>query len=160
MTRTRVAIIGGGNGGGGAAGAAGGGGIGGLTAAVALRQRGFEVSVYEQSPQLGEIGAGVGVAPNAVKAFRALGLEKDLLAIGWTGEFQTMRNGLNGKIISRQSIADSAIKFGAAHLTVHRAEFLDILVRALPESCIHTEARCVSIASLRDGAVARFANGS
>ena len=95
MTRTRVAIF--------------GGGIGGLTAAVALRQRGFEVSVYEQSPQLGEIGAGVGVAPNAVKAFRALGLERDLLAIGWTGEFQTMRNGVNGKIISRRPIADSAI---------------------------------------------------
>jgi salicylate hydroxylase len=36
-----------------------GAGLGGLTAAIALRQRGFDATVYEQSPALGEIGAGV-----------------------------------------------------------------------------------------------------
>jgi salicylate hydroxylase len=137
-----------------------GGGIGGLTAALALKQRGFEVTAYEQSSQLGEIGAGVGIAPNAVKAFRSLGLENELLAIGWTAESQIMRNGQDGRIISRQPIADSTAKFGAPHLTVHRADLLNVLVRALPETCIRTAARCVSVTSDSNGAVARFSDGS
>jgi len=137
-----------------------GGGIGGLAAALALRQRGFEVTVYEQSPELGEIGAGVGLAPNAVKAIRSLELEKELLAIGWTAEYQVMQNGLDGRTMSRQPVAASATKFGAPHLSVHRAELLDIFVRALPEACIRTAARCVSVTADRNGAVARFADGA
>jgi salicylate hydroxylase len=44
-----------------------GAGIGGLTAAAALRQQGgFEVTVYERAAQLGEVGAGLQVAPNAM----------------------------------------------------------------------------------------------
>lgn len=137
-----------------------GGGIGGLSAALALRQRGFEVTVYEQSPELGEIGAGVAMAPNAVKAIRSLGLEKDLRAIGWSAEHQVMRNGLDGRIMSRQPVADSTAKFGAPHLSVHRADLLDIFVRALPESCIRTAARCVSVTPNPNGAVARFSDGA
>ena len=45
-----------------------GAGIGGLTAAIAMHRRDIEVEVYEQSPQIGEIGAGVSLSPNAIKA--------------------------------------------------------------------------------------------
>ena len=71
---TRVAII--------------GGGIGGLTAppAHALRRRRFEVSVYEAQPELKEIGAGVALGPNAMKALRALELEQPVRAIVLLGE--------------------------------------------------------------------------
>src|SRR5437868_5815255 len=55
-----------------------GAGIGGLAAAVALRQRGVEVSVYERSAKLEEVGAGIQVGPNAVKVLRALGLAEEL----------------------------------------------------------------------------------
>jgi 2-polyprenyl-6-methoxyphenol hydroxylase-like FAD-dependent oxidoreductase len=48
-----------------------GGGIGGLTAAAALRRRGIEVEVFEQSAKIGEIGAGVALTPNAMNAYRA-----------------------------------------------------------------------------------------
>ena len=51
-----------------------GGGIGGLAAALALVRRGFEVKVLEQAPQLGEIGAGIQLGPNAFAAFDALGI--------------------------------------------------------------------------------------
>src|ERR1700738_5424939 len=110
-----------------------GGGIGGLSAALALHRRGLEVTVYEQSPNLGEIGAGIGLGPNAVKAFRALGIESDVIAIGSTAEWQIMRNGQDGRIISRQPVAGTTAKFGAPPLTVHRAELLNILVRSLPD---------------------------
>ena len=44
-----------------------GGGIGGLTAAVALLQAGFDVHVYEQAPELTEVGGGINMAPNATR---------------------------------------------------------------------------------------------
>jgi salicylate hydroxylase len=137
-----------------------GGGIGGLSAALAFHRRGMEITVYEQSPSLGEIGAGIGLGPNAVKAFRALGIESDVIAIGSTAEWQIMRNGRDGRIISRQPVAATTAKFGAPHLTVHRAELLDILVGSLPAKCIRTAARCVAVTTNGNIAVARFADGS
>jgi salicylate hydroxylase len=65
-----------------------GAGIGGLTAAVAMHQRNIEVEVYEQSSQINEIGAGVSLSPNAIKAFRALGLNAPITAIGSKRELQ------------------------------------------------------------------------
>ena len=55
-----------------------GAGIGGLAAACALRQRGFEVEVYERAAELGEVGAGMHLGPNAIKVLRALGIEAPL----------------------------------------------------------------------------------
>src|SRR5690348_13480567 len=65
-----------------------GGGIGGLTAARALRQRGFEPIVYEAAPELKEIGAGVALHPNAIKALRSLDLEAAVRAFAWESEYQ------------------------------------------------------------------------
>ena len=51
-----------------------GGGIGGVAAALALARQGYAVKVLEQAPQLGEIGAGIQLGPNAFAAFDALGI--------------------------------------------------------------------------------------
>jgi 2-polyprenyl-6-methoxyphenol hydroxylase-like FAD-dependent oxidoreductase len=51
-----------------------GGGIGGLTAAIALARQGMTVEVYEQAAELKEVGAGVGLWPNAMAAFDQIGL--------------------------------------------------------------------------------------
>ena len=51
-----------------------GGGIGGLAAALALTRRGFRVTVLEQAAEIGEIGAGIQLGPNAFAAFDALGV--------------------------------------------------------------------------------------
>jgi salicylate hydroxylase len=56
-----------------------GAGIGGLAAAVALRQRGIEVALYERASKLEEVGAGLQIGPNGVKVLRALGLEDELM---------------------------------------------------------------------------------
>ena len=69
-----------------------GGGIGGLTAALALRQAGFEVEVYEQAPELTEVGGGINMAPNATRVLRRLRqllngyasmLLRRLVPVGW-----------------------------------------------------------------------------
>ena len=63
-----------------------GGGLGGLTAAIALRQRGFDVTVYEQADQLGEIGAGIQLSPNAMRVLIGLGLDQAFEAIAFEPE--------------------------------------------------------------------------
>lgn len=78
-----------------------GGGIGGLTAAVAMHQRNIEIEVYEQSAQIGEIGAGVSLSPNAVKAYRALGLEAQIASAGFESDNQLVRTWNTGKVVSQ-----------------------------------------------------------
>lgn len=78
-----------------------GGGIGGLTAARALRQRGFEPRVYEAAPELKEIGAGVALGPNAMKALRSLDLEVAVRAVAWESEYQVIRDWRSGRVLTR-----------------------------------------------------------
>ena len=59
-----------------------GGGIGGLTAALSLRQAGFEADIYEQAPALTHIGGGINMGPNAARVLIRLGLGEGLLREG------------------------------------------------------------------------------
>jgi 2-polyprenyl-6-methoxyphenol hydroxylase-like FAD-dependent oxidoreductase len=97
-----------------------GGGIGGLTAAVAMWQRNIEIEIYEQSAQIGEIGAGVALSPNAIKAYRALGLEAPIAAIGFESDHQLVRNWDNGNIISKVWVPPNVITNGRS-MTVIRS---------------------------------------
>jgi 2-polyprenyl-6-methoxyphenol hydroxylase-like FAD-dependent oxidoreductase len=137
-----------------------GGGIGGLTAAVALHRRGIEVEVFEQSAKISEIGAGVALTPNAIKAYRALGLEAAVAAIGFESDYQLVRNWNNGSVISR--VPRKGIytrEFGAPYLTMHRADLIDVLYRSLPERIFRLGARCVEVETGDTSARARFADG-
>ncbi|HXQ51427.1 MAG TPA: FAD-dependent monooxygenase [Stellaceae bacterium] len=147
MARTpRVAII--------------GGGIGGLSAALALERRGIEVDIFEAAPSLGEIGAGLNLSPNALKVFRALDIEAEANAIGFESDFQIIRSWHSGRIISRTLRKGFKERFGAPHLTVHRADLLNVLSRNLRRSRVHLGARCIEVEPLAHGARARFADGS
>ena len=121
MTRTpNVAII--------------GGGIGGIAAALAFHQRGIEAQVYEQSAELKEIGAGLNLSPNAMKALRTLGLENEILDVACPVGQMPVRNYRSGRVIMRQERAGQmAERYGAAFVTIHRADLLDALSHALPE---------------------------
>ena len=137
-----------------------GGGIGGLAAALALEQQHLEVIVCEQSPKLSEIGAGIGLAPNAIKALRALGLEDKINAITWESEFAIVRSWKSGREISRAYQGDYRERFGAPSVTVHRADLLDVLAGALQSTDIRLGQRCVAVEARNGGAAARFADGS
>lgn len=138
-----------------------GAGIGGLTAAVALHQRDIDVEVYEQSPQIAEIGAGVSLSPNAVKAFRALGLDAPITAIGFESDNQLVRAWNSGDVISkvfRKGVYEK--EFGAPYLSAHRADLVDVLRRQVPDRVFHLGERCVGVETSDTGARARFADGA
>jgi salicylate hydroxylase len=137
-----------------------GGGIGGLAAALALERRGAEVIVYEQSPVHSEIGAGLNLTPNAVKAFRALGIEDKIEDIGSGSEFLIIRSWKSGRLISRVRRGDFRKKFGAPNLTVHRADLLDVLRGSLKTTDIRLGMRCIAVEPGAGDAAARFADGS
>ncbi len=136
-----------------------GGGIGGLAAALALERRGTETIVCEQSPTLSEIGAGLNLTPNAVKACRALGVEREVDAVSSKSDFLNIRDWKSGRYISRTRRGEFQKKFGAPNLTVHRADLLEVLAGALKTTQIRFGARCVGVEGGERLAVARFADG-
>ncbi|HEY2201725.1 MAG TPA: FAD-dependent monooxygenase, partial [Solirubrobacteraceae bacterium] len=136
-----------------------GGGIGGLTAARALVLRGLEVHLYESSPELKEIGAGVALGANAMKALRSLDLEAPVRAIGYQSPFQQLRS-WKGRMISRTDPAASAQRYGASACTIHRADLLDVLAESVPADIVTLSARCETVTTDDSGAAARFTDGT
>ena len=135
-----------------------GAGVGGLAAAVALRACGMEVSVHERSAELREIGAGLRLTPNALKALRALGCEEAAMAVGVRLDSSVTRSWRSGRVISVQEL--SATRYGAAALAIHRADMLDLFHQRLPGEILHLNAVCSGVDTDGGTAVARFADGS
>ncbi|WP_410664145.1 FAD-dependent monooxygenase [Amycolatopsis sp. lyj-84] len=107
-----------------------GGGIGGLAAAVAFHRRGWEVEVLERAPEFTEIGAGVSIQPNALRALDAIGLGDRLRDGGLADPVAGVRLA-NGRWLVRNDVDDLRRRFGQ-WVTVHRADLIDLLVEALP----------------------------
>ncbi len=135
-----------------------GGGIGGLFAANALIAHGLRVSVYEQAPELGEIGAGVYLTPNSVRHLERVGLgpatEKWGSRVG-TGSHYFRHDGAP---IAPVQVADSSgwnATFG-----MHRADFVGFLAEALPAGSVHTGHRATGFTQHGDVARVSFANGA
>jgi 2-polyprenyl-6-methoxyphenol hydroxylase-like FAD-dependent oxidoreductase len=107
-----------------------GAGVGGLAAGAALQQRGWDVSVLERAPALEAVGAGLALAPNALKALDVLGL----------GDAVRSRSALqgaagivrpDGRWISRTSADAAQVRYGDPTVVLHRAELVDLLAGAL-----------------------------
>ncbi len=139
-----------------------GGGIGGLAAAAFLHRAGLTATVYEQAGEIREIGAGLVVAPNAVRMIRRLGrigqFQKTAvpLEVGW--EFRRWQDGR--VLFSQRMGAECARLYGEWCYTAHRADLLDTLLAAVPEPGPRLGARCVAVRRVGDGAELSFADGS
>ncbi len=138
-----------------------GGGIGGLATAAFLHRAGLRGTVYEQAPALREVGAGLVVAPNAARLLRGLGVLEQLLGsavrleVGW--EFRRWRD---GTVLSAEDLATACERLYGEHTyTVHRADLLEAIGRAVPPGEVRLGKRCVAI-DVRDGrALLRFEDG-
>jgi salicylate hydroxylase len=138
-----------------------GAGIGGLAAAVALRRRGCEVALYERAAKLEEVGAGVQIGPNAVKVFRALGLEDALRRHAFEPTNLVSLTWDEARLRHREPLkAVASAQYGAPYMTAHRADIHNMLRAAVGDVPLHLSANCVGADTLNDCAVARFADGS
>jgi len=139
-----------------------GAGIGGLTLALALRERGVEAELFEQAPALTEIGAAVALSANATRELERLGLLPGIEAVSTEPSELIFRDGRSGVRIASHPVRQGGRyreRFGAPYFGVHRADLQRVLSGAAGEAGLHLNHRLVSMEP--DGGRMRlvFANG-
>jgi len=126
-----------------------GAGIGGMTAAVTLAQKGFKINVFEQAPELSEVGAGLTVTPNATKGLIYLGLGEAMNKIGMAHDLQGVRHYQTKEIIVPLKRGKHMLeKYGAYQFQVHRADIHDLLIESLEKhspGCVSIDHQLVGI---------------
>jgi 2-polyprenyl-6-methoxyphenol hydroxylase-like FAD-dependent oxidoreductase len=138
-----------------------GGGIGGLAAAAFLHREGLSSTVYEQARRLTEVGAGVVIAPNAVRQLRKLGVLEQFrqravrLYTGW--EFRRWED---GTVLSSENLAAACERLYGEHTyTAHRADLLSVIESQVPKEYIALGHKCVGIDPAGGALRLRFADG-
>jgi FAD-dependent urate hydroxylase len=136
-----------------------GGGLGGLAAAIALRQAGHSVVVYEQAREFRPVGAGISLWPNGVKVLSAMGLGDRVAEMG--GHMERMGYAdWTGSTLTDFSLAPLYRSVGERAWPLARADLQELLVDTIGSDWVRTGARCVSVTSTDDSASALFADGS
>lgn len=135
-----------------------GGGIGGLFTANALIAHGFSVTVCEQAPALGEVGAGVFLTPNSVRHLHRVGLQAAIEKFGARVGSGSHYFRHDGAPIAPVQVADASgwnATFG-----MHRADLVELLANALPDGVVRTGHRAVGFEQDDRKARVVFANGA
>jgi salicylate hydroxylase len=140
-----------------------GGGVGGLSAALALQHFGYRVSLFEQTRELREIGAGVIITPNAMHALNFLNVGERVSKEAGPTEASVARHFRTGEVIKiRASGTDYVERFGATYHQVHRAD----LHAALADAVLQNDPNCVfldhcfkALMQHSDHVAATFTNG-
>ncbi|MER8101451.1 FAD-dependent monooxygenase [Kitasatospora sp. NPDC094016] len=115
-----------------------GGGIGGLSAALALHRRGIPVTVHERAASLEPVGAGLALAPNALRALDRLGVGERLRALASPHPAIGLRHP-SGRWLARTDTATFEACFGETITAVARADVIAALVDALPDGTVRTD---------------------
>ncbi len=112
-----------------------GGGIGGLAAALALVRQGFNVQVFEQAPEIGEIGAGIQLGPNAFHAFDALGVGDKARGRAVYTDYMCMHDAIDETLVGRIETGEAFRKrFGNPYAVIHRADIHGSLLEGAVET--------------------------
>jgi 2-polyprenyl-6-methoxyphenol hydroxylase-like FAD-dependent oxidoreductase len=122
-----------------------GAGIGGLTAAAALARRGWTVTVLEQARSLEPVGAGIALAPNAIRALDAIGLAGDVRAMAALQGDAGLRRP-DGRWLVRTNVDAAGDRLGERTVILHRAQLVDLLRSALPHGALRLATRVTSVA--------------
>ncbi|KAM0424913.1 hypothetical protein ACHAPT_009969 [Fusarium lateritium] len=143
-----------------------GGGLGGLFTALSIHQHSpsedIQIDVYEQAPEYREIGAGVGIGPNAAALAVKLGLQQELAKITGTrgGIWLSFRRFDDGSDVHTVRIPGEA---NTPHFSLHRAEFLQVLIDEIQQrgaATLHTNKQCRSLEDKGDTMLVTFADGT
>lgn len=117
-----------------------GGGIGGLTTALALKQNGKEVTVYESATEIKPVGAGIVMANNAMQVFEKLGVRKKIESAGHKiSNIKITDTQLN--TIATSDLTKFETKYGVYNVAIHRAELQKILANEIGSQNIQLSKR-------------------
>jgi 2-polyprenyl-6-methoxyphenol hydroxylase-like FAD-dependent oxidoreductase len=138
-----------------------GAGIGGLSAAVALRNAGVDVTVLEREPRLAPAGAGIWLWPNAIHALRSLGVGERVVTAALPVGLTVRAAG--GRLLADTGSAEFPRRFGAPLVVLHRADLHEALAAGAGPGTIRLGAECVAVrqdargvtVELRDGVTLR-----
>jgi 2-polyprenyl-6-methoxyphenol hydroxylase-like FAD-dependent oxidoreductase len=137
-----------------------GGGIGGLTLAIALQRKGFDVTVYENAPQLKPLGAGLGLAANAVKAFTDIGLSDEVLKKGKVMRKISIKDPA-GSILSETDAEKLSSRYGIINnFTIHRADLHEVLLGNLHPGSLQLGKGCVDFVQKKSSVELIFQDGT
>lgn len=140
-----------------------GGGIGGLAAALALVRQGFAVTVLEQAAEIGEIGAGIQLGPNAFHAFDALGVGDKTRNRSVFTDYMVMHDAIDEYQVGRIPTDENFRKrFGNPYAVIHRQDIHTSLLEGAQETGkveFHTSCRVESIEQNADSVTVTCGNG-
>lgn len=134
-----------------------GGGIGGLATAIALHRAGWQVEVLEQAAEFGDVGAGLTLWPNALRALDHIGLGDKVRAVGTIDETAGIRDS-RGRWLTRVDPSDLEKRFGST-VVIHRAELIGILADAVPAGVLRPGTKVKSARLDGGGVVVKHSNG-
>ncbi|TRW47271.1 FAD-dependent oxidoreductase [Georgenia yuyongxinii] len=134
-----------------------GAGYGGAAAAKALSLLGANVNVYEQATEVREVGAGIGLRPSSMAAFRQWGIFDAIAAVSSASDYFEILSAGGDPIMK-----DTWPEFGNEKNTylIHRNDFIEALVSTLPDGMLHLGHKLESIEDKGDGATLTFTNGT
>jgi salicylate hydroxylase len=137
-----------------------GAGIAGLATAAALTRAGVRCQVYEQTAELGEVGAGVQLAPNATRLLRRFGSIR-LAERAVTPEALEMRRWNDGGLLGTTVLGQACLdRYGAPYYTFHRADLHRCLRDLVPADMLALGRRAAGVRETPDGAEVRFTDGT
>ena len=140
-----------------------GGGIGGLTAALALIRHGIDVTVYEQAPELRELGAGVQISANGTRVLYALGLGPEIERVGVIvagKEIRLWSTGQTWKLFDLGAV--SVERYGFPYMMLHRGDLHAVLLNAIRDAkpdAIRLNHKCVGVTQDAETTTAEFETG-
>lgn len=137
-----------------------GGGIGGLTLALALQRKGFTVNVYEAAEEIRPLGAGLGLAANAIRAFESIGIAEKVVKAGKILKTLRLRD-TKGNILSESDSEKITARLGVVNnFAIHRADLHRVLIDALAPGTLVLGKRCTGFTKDGTKIGLQFSDGS
>jgi 2-polyprenyl-6-methoxyphenol hydroxylase-like FAD-dependent oxidoreductase len=135
-----------------------GGGIAGLVAAIALQRAGIDVTVFERVKEQQEVGAGLSLWANAIRALQKIGLSELLASIGKPLPRQCILS-WQGDILSETPVKTLAERYGTPLVVMHRADLQAALLQAVGEGVVQSGVTCTGFQQDETGVRIRLADG-
>jgi len=136
-----------------------GAGIGGLTTAIALQKKGFEVEVFETTPAFKKAGSGINLAMNAMQVYKRLGVYDDIIKnANHTVAMNSTTKKL--KVLATVNFKKSENIYGVKNVAIHRATLHEVLVNHVGTTPIHLDKKLTSLTQSDDEVTLQFHDGT